>query len=147
MLHSFDKLVDQDRPGPIERSGSINWKVDPRREGADCDVETGAKSRAAIALTMLTPIPAATSVKANSATGVKMRILWTIPAFSKTVSVPYVERSARLLTAHGRALERVDMPLPEPQGREVLLRASACSIFHADLHLWDGCGIALRSSA
>ena len=36
------------------------------------------------------------------------------------------------VTAHGNALERVDVPLPKPQGRDVLLRVSACD---TDLHL------------
>ena len=42
------------------------------------------------------------------------------------------------ITAHGRPLSAVEAPLPQPKGREVLVRVSACGVCHTDLHLWDG---------
>ncbi len=39
---------------------------------------------------------------------------------------------------HGQPLERVDKPIPEPQGTEVLLRVQAAGLCHTDLHLWEG---------
>jgi D-arabinose 1-dehydrogenase-like Zn-dependent alcohol dehydrogenase len=39
---------------------------------------------------------------------------------------------------HGRPLQRVERPTPEPQGTEVLLRMRAAGVCHTDLHLWEG---------
>ena len=39
---------------------------------------------------------------------------------------------------HGRPLQRVDRPTPEPQGTAVLLQVRAAGVCHTDLHLWEG---------
>jgi len=38
----------------------------------------------------------------------------------------------------GKPLVAADKPLPEPQGREVLVRVERCGVCHSDLHIWDG---------
>ena len=40
--------------------------------------------------------------------------------------------------APGAPLQRVDVPTPQPQGTEVLLRTVACGVCHSDVHLHDG---------
>jgi propanol-preferring alcohol dehydrogenase len=45
---------------------------------------------------------------------------------------------AMVLTAPGRALDRVDRPVPEPGPGQVLLRVHACGVCRTDLHLVDG---------
>ncbi len=42
------------------------------------------------------------------------------------------------LVEHGAPLALVEGEAPEPEGREVLIRVSACGICHSDLHFWDG---------
>ena len=39
---------------------------------------------------------------------------------------------------HGKPLELVERPIPEPQGTEVLLKVQAAGVCHTDLHLWEG---------
>jgi D-arabinose 1-dehydrogenase-like Zn-dependent alcohol dehydrogenase len=46
--------------------------------------------------------------------------------------------SAYQVTALGQPLQRIDKPLPVPQGSEVLVRIEACGLCHSDLHLWEG---------
>ncbi len=38
----------------------------------------------------------------------------------------------------GERLVVQDAERPEPKGREVLLRVTACGICHSDIHIWDG---------
>jgi len=45
---------------------------------------------------------------------------------------------AMLLEAPGRPLRPVRLPIPRPQGREVLLRVAACAVCRTDLHIVDG---------
>ncbi len=39
---------------------------------------------------------------------------------------------------HGKPLQLVDKPIPQPQGTEVLVRVKAAGVCHTDLHLWEG---------
>lgn len=38
----------------------------------------------------------------------------------------------------GKPLTRTDRPLPEPKGREVLVKVEHCGVCHSDIHIWDG---------
>ncbi len=38
----------------------------------------------------------------------------------------------------GEPLEGRDLPTPEPEGTEVLVRVTACGVCHSDIHIWDG---------
>lgn len=38
----------------------------------------------------------------------------------------------------GKPLELREYPTPEPTGKEVLVRVTACGVCHSDLHLWSG---------
>lgn len=38
----------------------------------------------------------------------------------------------------GAPLEEREVPVPEPQGTEVLIKITACGICHSDIHIWDG---------
>ncbi len=38
----------------------------------------------------------------------------------------------------GKPLELREYPTPEPKGREVLVRVTACGVCHSDLHIWSG---------
>jgi D-arabinose 1-dehydrogenase-like Zn-dependent alcohol dehydrogenase len=38
----------------------------------------------------------------------------------------------------GKPLELREMETPEPRGREVLVRITACGVCHSDLHIWEG---------
>jgi propanol-preferring alcohol dehydrogenase len=42
------------------------------------------------------------------------------------------------LTGFRNPLELSSGPLPEPQGREVLLKVAAAGICHSDIHIWEG---------
>ena len=42
------------------------------------------------------------------------------------------------LTAFKNPLEPSSGPVPEPKGREVLLKVSAAGICHSDIHVWEG---------
>ena len=39
---------------------------------------------------------------------------------------------------NGAPLKEIDLPMPEPTGREILLEVTHCGVCHSDLHLWDG---------
>ncbi len=45
---------------------------------------------------------------------------------------------AMMLTARGRPLELVALPVPSPGAREVLVRVDACGVCRTDLHVVDG---------
>lgn len=38
----------------------------------------------------------------------------------------------------GKPLALAEKPLPEPKGREVLIKVEQCGVCHSDLHIWDG---------
>jgi len=38
----------------------------------------------------------------------------------------------------GAPLEEREVPVPEPQGSEILIKVSACGICHSDIQIWDG---------
>lgn len=42
------------------------------------------------------------------------------------------------VTHHGKPLELLELPKPEPKGTEVLVRIEAAGLCHTDLHLWEG---------
>ena len=39
---------------------------------------------------------------------------------------------------HGKPLELLERPQPEPTGTEVLVRVTAAGLCHSDIHLWEG---------
>jgi propanol-preferring alcohol dehydrogenase len=45
---------------------------------------------------------------------------------------------AMVLTARGRPLERLALPVPSPSSRQVLVRVAACGVCRTDLHVVDG---------
>ena len=48
------------------------------------------------------------------------------------------EISCREITAYGAPLSAGRRPLPEPRGREALVRVRHCGVCHSDIHLQDG---------
>jgi len=42
------------------------------------------------------------------------------------------------IAAFGEPLALVEKPLPQPTGRQVLVKIEACGVCHSDLHIWDG---------
>ena len=46
--------------------------------------------------------------------------------------------SAYQIAAFGEPLTFVEKPLPQPTGRQVLVKVEACGVCHSDLHIWDG---------
>jgi propanol-preferring alcohol dehydrogenase len=46
--------------------------------------------------------------------------------------------AAMLLDAPGRILRRAELPVPRPQGRDILIRVTACAVCRTDLHITDG---------
>ncbi|PLX39234.1 MAG: alcohol dehydrogenase [Hyphomicrobiales bacterium] len=42
------------------------------------------------------------------------------------------------ITAYGAPLEETNVPLPVPQGSEVLVKVAHCGVCHSDLHLHEG---------
>jgi len=42
------------------------------------------------------------------------------------------------LTAHHQPLELKTGPVPEPKGREVLVRMTGAGVCHSDIHIWEG---------
>ena len=39
---------------------------------------------------------------------------------------------------NGAPLQEIELPMPEPQGTEVLLEVTHCGVCHSDLHIWEG---------
>jgi alcohol dehydrogenase/propanol-preferring alcohol dehydrogenase len=39
---------------------------------------------------------------------------------------------------NGKPLQLIDLPTPEPMGREILLEVTHCGVCHSDLHVWEG---------
>ncbi|MCU4161882.1 alcohol dehydrogenase [Acidiphilium sp. AL] len=39
---------------------------------------------------------------------------------------------------NGAPLAEIELPMPEPQGTEILLEVTHCGVCHSDLHIWDG---------
>lgn len=48
------------------------------------------------------------------------------------------QRISYRIAQYGEPLERQSDELPEPRGREVLLRVTDCGVCHSDLHTWEG---------
>lgn len=42
------------------------------------------------------------------------------------------------LTEHHKPLEMREGPVPEPKGREVLVRITGAGVCHSDIHIWEG---------
>ena len=38
----------------------------------------------------------------------------------------------------GKPLEKIQQPIPEPKGKEVLIKVTHCGLCHSDLHFWEG---------
>ena len=54
------------------------------------------------------------------------------------LKIPPATMKAALLTAYTEPLEIVEMPIPEPDRGEVLVKLEACGVCHTDLHFWRG---------
>jgi propanol-preferring alcohol dehydrogenase len=39
---------------------------------------------------------------------------------------------------NGADLQEIEMPTPEPTGKQVLLEVTFCGVCHSDLHIWEG---------
>lgn len=39
---------------------------------------------------------------------------------------------------HGKPLQKIEIPIPEPTGTEILIRVTHCGVCHSDLHFWEG---------
>ena len=39
---------------------------------------------------------------------------------------------------NGADLQEIEMPTPEPTGKQVLLEVTHCGVCHSDLHIWEG---------
>ncbi len=39
---------------------------------------------------------------------------------------------------NGADLQEIEMPTPEPTGKQVLLEVTYCGVCHSDLHIWEG---------
>ena len=39
---------------------------------------------------------------------------------------------------NGADLQQIDLPTPEPVGKQVLLEVTHCGVCHSDLHIWEG---------
>lgn len=50
----------------------------------------------------------------------------------------HASMTAMLLDAPGRPLRLASLPVPTPQGREILIRVAACAVCRTDLHIVDG---------
>jgi propanol-preferring alcohol dehydrogenase len=42
------------------------------------------------------------------------------------------------VVGHGKDLQEIEMPIPEPTGAQVLLEVTHCGVCHTDLHVWMG---------
>jgi propanol-preferring alcohol dehydrogenase len=42
------------------------------------------------------------------------------------------------VVANGAPLERIELPMPEPTGTEVVVEVTHCGVCHSDLHFWEG---------
>ena len=38
----------------------------------------------------------------------------------------------------GADLQELELPTPEPTGKQVLLEVTHCGVCHSDLHIWEG---------
>ena len=39
---------------------------------------------------------------------------------------------------NGADLQEMELPTPEPTGKQVLLEVTHCGVCHSDLHIWEG---------
>ncbi|UFN50337.1 alcohol dehydrogenase [Roseomonas sp. OT10] len=39
---------------------------------------------------------------------------------------------------NGKPLQEIELPTPEPVGKQVLLEVTHCGVCHSDLHIWEG---------
>jgi propanol-preferring alcohol dehydrogenase len=49
-----------------------------------------------------------------------------------------VTHACYCVTKHNGPLERMDHPIPEPKGAQVLIRMTGAGVCHSDIHLWEG---------
>lgn len=47
-------------------------------------------------------------------------------------------QQAWCVVEHGKPLQKIERPLPEPQGTEVLIKVTHAGVCHSDLHFWEG---------
>ncbi|KAF0635473.1 hypothetical protein FPSE5266_07801 [Fusarium pseudograminearum] len=45
---------------------------------------------------------------------------------------------AWVVVEHGTPLQKIEIPIPEPTGTEILIRVTHCGVCHSDLHFWEG---------
>lgn len=39
---------------------------------------------------------------------------------------------------HGAPIQKIQQPIPEPKGTEVVIKTTHCGVCHSDLHFWEG---------
>ena len=52
--------------------------------------------------------------------------------------MPPTTQQAWACVSHGQPLQKVDLPVPEPHGTEILIRVTHAGVCHSDLHAWEG---------
>ena len=45
---------------------------------------------------------------------------------------------AWVVAENGAPLQRMELPTPEPTGKQVLIEVTHCGVCHSDLHVWEG---------
>jgi threonine dehydrogenase-like Zn-dependent dehydrogenase len=46
--------------------------------------------------------------------------------------------TAWAVVAHNEPLQKIELPIPEPTGTEILIKVTHSGICHSDLHFWEG---------
>ncbi|RTE81517.1 hypothetical protein BHE90_003970 [Fusarium euwallaceae] len=113
------------------RSGEGSWYIDP---------PTAAKS-----------IEGLTVVDADEKVLVLIAhdpgLLHTLPFFPNVLLKSFYNKHPETMAStyyawavveHGKPLQKIELPIPEPTGTEILIKVSHCSVCHSDLHFWEG---------
>jgi alcohol dehydrogenase/propanol-preferring alcohol dehydrogenase len=45
---------------------------------------------------------------------------------------------AWVVVEHGKPLQKIEIPIPETTGTEILIKVTHCGVCHSDLHFWEG---------
>ena len=46
--------------------------------------------------------------------------------------------TAWAVAEHMAPLQKIELPIPEPTGTEILVKVTHCGVCHSDLHFWEG---------
>jgi D-arabinose 1-dehydrogenase-like Zn-dependent alcohol dehydrogenase len=46
--------------------------------------------------------------------------------------------TAWAVAEHAVPLQKIELPIPEPTGTEILIKVNYCGVCHSDLHFWEG---------